>query len=372
MAALAGQKGTPLLVCQLVGGQDGWVFAGQSFAVDGQGRLVARARAFSEDFLVVDLSPGEGARPGGGEEHSVLRAVSPANPSPGPASAEEELYQALVLGTRDYAVKNGFRAVGLGLSGGLDSALVAAIAADALGPGAVTGVYMPSRYSSTHSRRTPGNWPAIWAFATWSWTWTGCSKPFSTYWIPSWAAREERPGEKTRRKRIFSPDPGNLVDGPLQQVGLARPHCQQQERSGRRLHHLVRGHGGRAGGFERRAQDLGLSFGPVPQCLGRPGRDPPADFGEAPFRGIAAGSEGYRFRCRNTGCSIPSCRLSWKRIYPWPTSPAGAWTRNGAASGAHDPPERVQAETGGRPASRFARAFGKDWRMPITNGFSVG
>jgi len=125
------------LYANLVGGQDELVFDGGSLVLDPDGRVVARGRAFEEDLLVFDLPPA-GAPP------------APAAP-PRPADMAE-LHGALVLGLRDYVRKNGFEGVVLGLSGGVDSALTAALAADALGPEHVLGVTLPSRFSSTETR----------------------------------------------------------------------------------------------------------------------------------------------------------------------------------------------------------------------------
>ncbi|UCG31668.1 MAG: NAD+ synthase, partial [Phycisphaerales bacterium] len=127
------QHRKPLLFVNQVGGNDELIFDGSSAAFGTDGRTVARAKSFVEDLLLVDLDRPES-----------LRAES----SPGP---DEEVLQALILGTHDYVTKSGFRDVVLGLSGGVDSALTAAIAAEALGPERVHGVAMPSRYSSEHS-----------------------------------------------------------------------------------------------------------------------------------------------------------------------------------------------------------------------------
>jgi NAD+ synthase (glutamine-hydrolysing) len=157
--------------CGLVGGQDEVVFDGHSFVCDHTGRIVARAKQFEEEMLVVDVDLGAGAsarlrdtshRPGvrrsAPQVATLARLPAPApapQPAPEPPVAplleplEAEVYAALVLGLRDYVGKNGFRHVVLGLSGGIDSALVAAIAADALGPDRVTAVVMPSPYSSS-------------------------------------------------------------------------------------------------------------------------------------------------------------------------------------------------------------------------------
>jgi NAD+ synthase (glutamine-hydrolysing) len=119
----------------MTGGQDELVFDGQSCAVDASGALLARGPQFAEDLLVYNLAEG-------------LDAGGPVDPEMGPA---EEVYAALVMGVRDYLTKNGFHGACLGLSGGIDSSLTAAVAADALGAGNVIGVLMPSEYTSQES-----------------------------------------------------------------------------------------------------------------------------------------------------------------------------------------------------------------------------
>jgi NAD+ synthase/NAD+ synthase (glutamine-hydrolysing) len=138
LGAIARKIGIPLVYVNQVGGNDDIVFDGRSVAFHADGRLGARAAAFAEDVLVVDLE-----RFWGG-------STAPDTITPDPAD-EEETWMALVLGLRDYARKCGFRHAVLGLSGGVDSALVAAIAAEALGPGNVHGILMPSPFSSTGS-----------------------------------------------------------------------------------------------------------------------------------------------------------------------------------------------------------------------------
>lgn len=124
--------GRPVAYLNLVGGQDELVFDGGSLVMDGRGRLAAEASRFQEDLLEARIPP------------------SKALPAP-VLSREEEVYRALVLGTRDYVLKNGFKRVLIGLSGGIDSALVARIAVDALGPENVIGVTMPSIFSSAET-----------------------------------------------------------------------------------------------------------------------------------------------------------------------------------------------------------------------------
>ncbi len=134
----AREAGTTLAYVNTVGGQDELVFDGDSVVVGPDGTVLARAPRFEEDLLVVDLD-----LPGAPRE--------PAGPVAAGLDEEAEVYGAVVLGTRDYVRKNGFRSVVLGLSGGIDSALVATVAADAIGPDFVHTVAMPSDISSAHS-----------------------------------------------------------------------------------------------------------------------------------------------------------------------------------------------------------------------------
>jgi len=164
--------------CGLVGGQDELVFDGHSLVIDHEGSVIARAPQFEEALLVVDVdTDSAGAarlretrqRPAAREAQRqvsdlgsfTVRAVAPESPRQRPEPAAlleptEEIYAALVLGTGDYATKNGFEHVVLGLSGGIDSTLVALIAVDALGADRVTCVTMPSQYSSEGTRGDAG------------------------------------------------------------------------------------------------------------------------------------------------------------------------------------------------------------------------
>src|SRR5487761_2239601 len=146
----------PIAYVNLVGGQDELVFDGQSVVVDSDGRVVARATAFQEELLVVEVDA-KVSRAGHVIDAAYARderaALSPhVNHVAEPASEFAEIYDALVMGTRDYLRKNGFRSAILGLSGGIDSSLVAAIAVDAVGSRAVwTSISIPSPLK----RRTP-------------------------------------------------------------------------------------------------------------------------------------------------------------------------------------------------------------------------
>ncbi len=136
LARRARENGFPLLYVNLVGGQDELVFDGGSLALDATGEVVFRAPFFEEGIFTVDVDVDGG-----------VPTLRPGSIAPLP-SDEASVYGALVLGTRDYVEKNNFKGVVLGLSGGLDSAMTLAIAADALGPERVHAVMMPSRYTA--------------------------------------------------------------------------------------------------------------------------------------------------------------------------------------------------------------------------------
>jgi NAD+ synthase (glutamine-hydrolysing) len=127
----------PVLLCNLVGGQDELVFDGQSIGADSSGKLIAYGKAFDEDLIIIDVDVAHGI----GKE--IIKPTY---------NRQREMFDALSLGIRDYFAKTGFKRAVLGLSGGIDSAVTACIAADALGPENVIGVSMPSRYSSKHSK----------------------------------------------------------------------------------------------------------------------------------------------------------------------------------------------------------------------------
>ena len=130
---IARKHSVPIYYCNAIGGNDQLIFDGNSLAVDASGVLRTRLASFATDLAVVDLQP------------------DPAASEPQFQSEPEELFRALSLGTRDYLHKCGFKSAVLGLSGGIDSAVTACIAADALGPENVLGVTMPTQYSSEGS-----------------------------------------------------------------------------------------------------------------------------------------------------------------------------------------------------------------------------
>ncbi len=173
LATRARENGVILTYTNTVGGQDELVFDGNSLILDQTGDVIARAKAFEEDLLVADLNIEAVARsrmahgrrkaPAGQFASAIERIdlavatrgrkrVPAIPPLVSPLDSIEEVYRALTLGVRDYVRKNGFKRVVIGLSGGIDSALTAAIAVDALGPANVLGVFMPSPYTSRESR----------------------------------------------------------------------------------------------------------------------------------------------------------------------------------------------------------------------------
>ena len=149
----AKEVGAPLAYVNMTGGQDDLVFDGDTIVVDAQGTVISRAAQFEDQLLVVDIEattqtskPDVVISESGAEATGSVAPVIAAR-----MSDHQEIWNALVMGLRDYVAKNKFRSVVVGLSGGIDSALVAAIAVDALGAKCVNGVAMPSKYSSDHS-----------------------------------------------------------------------------------------------------------------------------------------------------------------------------------------------------------------------------
>ena len=166
----ASEHGCFIAYVNLIGGQDELVFDGQSLVFNPRGELIARAPQFEESLLLLDVDADEVSPPGFklplpkgldaiGTPHRYFLSgpgEAPAREQLAPSVAEElhpltEVYQALVTGTRDYVLKSGFRGAVIGLSGGIDSALTTAIAADALGPERITTFFMPSQYTSGQS-----------------------------------------------------------------------------------------------------------------------------------------------------------------------------------------------------------------------------
>lgn len=162
LRAAAAAVDAPVAIANLIGGQDELVFDGASFAVDPTGRVLAQARAFSEDLLIVEVPARYRAEDAvfpecelietGAAIFGAMKDEAIAGRMESWPDGPEEVYRALSLGLRDYVDKNGFQRCVVALSGGIDSSLVATIAADALGAERVVGVTMPTRYTSADTR----------------------------------------------------------------------------------------------------------------------------------------------------------------------------------------------------------------------------
>jgi NAD+ synthase (glutamine-hydrolysing) len=137
VSELASKQSTAVAYVNLVGGQDDLVFDGNSFLIDAAGKEIARAKQFDTDLLIVEIES--------------KNSIKPVTQSTKTQTDLAQVWNALVLGVRDYVRKNGFKSVVLGLSGGIDSAVCASIAVDAIGAKNVFGVSLPSKYSSDHS-----------------------------------------------------------------------------------------------------------------------------------------------------------------------------------------------------------------------------
>ncbi len=180
VGARAADNSTAIAYVNAVGGQDELVFDGHSMVFDRQGNIMVRGRSFEEELITVDISKGPGPREQGTGvrgygslfpvpclivlpevNNKLAKPELPARGKVTPPSLIEEVYNALVLGTRDYVAKNGFKKAIIALSGGVDSALVAAIAVEAIGAENVTTAFLPSYYTSRESRedaeRVAGN-----------------------------------------------------------------------------------------------------------------------------------------------------------------------------------------------------------------------
>jgi NAD+ synthase (glutamine-hydrolysing) len=147
------QLGCPLVYLNMVGAQDDLVFDGGSFALDSAGEVIAKSEQFESSLNIVDIECEiESGSPDLVLSGAIKKDKGAARTLIAPSlSDEEEIWRALVVGLKDYVSKNGFKSVALGLSGGIDSALTATLAVDALGKESVYGLLMPSKYSSTHS-----------------------------------------------------------------------------------------------------------------------------------------------------------------------------------------------------------------------------
>ena len=325
-----------------VGGQDELVFDGHSLAVDQDGTLLARCPQFVEDLTLCTIDPREVAaarlrdtrhrvnvrrqrRASTVAEPPVvhlasLQAVSEAHTVGGNTAPllepEAEVYAALRTGLRDYVDKNGFRRIVLALSGGIDSALVAMVAVDALGSDRVTCVSMPSPYSSegtrADARAIAENLDCEFMEISIVETMTAYDEMLAGAFAGPRARyrRGERPGAHPRKRG----------DGALQQVRLARADHRQQVRAVGRLRHALRRHGGRFCGAQGRVQELGLPA----RALAQRDRGSRARAlracSTARRRPSCAPSRQTRTRYRPTTSSTRSSRATWRR-----TSTRSSW-----------------------------------------------
>ncbi len=284
LAAIARRDGVPVLMSNQVGGNDSLIFDGSSLALNARGELIAQAASFEEDLVLVDPFD------------------APVVPDPEDDDTEAA-YRALVLGTRDYVRKCGFRKALVGLSGGIDSALVAAIATDALGAENVLGVGMPSPYSSAgsidDSRRLAANLGIRFEVI-------GISGLFErVHPRPGAAVCRNQAGHHRGKHPV--PHSRRPADGALQQVFRAGAHHRQQIGDGGGLLHPLRRHGGRAGGDRRPGQDARLRGLPLAQPRRR--GDSRGDSRKAALGRAASGPEGHRLAAALRGARSDSGSL---------------------------------------------------------------
>ena len=341
------EAGATLAYVNMVGGQDELVFDGDSIIVDAAGELLARGPQFEEALVVADLelpaaAPRRARRdtPVDARDGTMitvrrLGAARPARPRrrtlPGPRTIwprlpdPAEVYAALVTGVHDYVGKNGFGSVILALSGGIDSALTATIAADAIGPDRVHVVLMPSRYSSDHSVTDAED--------------LAKRQGLHARTVPirlhgrrvRGGARPDRPG----RGEPAGQDPRHDPDVAVQRRGPPGPHHRQQERAGHRLLHPLRRLGRRLRADQGRAEDAGLGAGPVAQPPGGEPRRDAADPGEldhqAAERRAGARAAGHRLAAGLRGARPAAATTTWSttwapRSWSRPATTRSWWT----------------------------------------------
>ena len=199
--------GVPLVYANLIGGQDELVFDGSSFVLDAKGEVLARAGHCVEELLVVDIEvpdlDADATFPIVEVSGLTGREQPVASPRIAPEPSDlDELHDALVLATRDYVHKNGFSDICLGLSGGIDSTLTAAIAADALGPENVHCILMPSRFSSDHSVTDAEDFAERLGVSHRTIPIEPAHAAFLDMFAPSFAGREEGLTEENLQSRI--------------------------------------------------------------------------------------------------------------------------------------------------------------------------
>ena len=261
----------------------------------------ARALSFESDLVFFDTETGEG------DLHAP------------PPDECEAVYDALVMGLRDYVRKCGFHKVVLGLSGGIDSSLTAALAVDALGAENVTGLGMPGPYSSEGSLRDARELAEALGVRFEVVPITSTYDAFLDTLAPLFDGCAPDVTEENIQARLR----GATLMAYLQQVRRADADHRQQERDRRRLLHALRRHGRRAGGHLRRAQDAGLRALPRRQPP-PPGRHPRERLHQAAFRRAAARPEGHRFAAALRGPRPASSSSTSRNASSRPRSPASS------------------------------------------------
>ncbi len=372
----AAEAGCPLVYVNQVGGQDELVFDGASLVVGADGLLLAAGRQFEEDLVVVDVPLATPAAPA----RTVEVTDRPVRPSAGPVLAPTpptplgdvaEVYEALVLGTRDYLAKNGFTGAVVGLSGGIDSSLVAAVAADAVGPDRVTGLAMPSRYSSPGSVSDAVDLARRLGIAL---------APGPDRAGPRRLLRPPDPGARGRAGGARRREPpvaraGRGADGLLQRHRGHRAHHRQQVGDGHGLLDPLRRLGRGVRRDQGRAQDPRLRAVPPPQRQGRgrrPARPRPrvgpgeAALGRAPARPARRPvPPPYDLLDPVLAAYVEQDRTAADLVAEG-FDPELVVRVVGLVDGAEY--KRRQMPPGVRITTK---AFGKDRRMPITNRYRV-
>ncbi len=340
LATRAADASCALVYVNQVCGQDELVFDGGSMVFDADGNLVARAAQFVEELLITDvhIDPVYRKRlldPRGRRtevemplvhvsEAPLGRDITPPAARIAPKLAPDaELYEALVLGTGDYVRKNGFTDVVIGLSGGIDSTLVACIAVDALGADHVHGVSMPSRYSSEGSKSDAADLAQALGidFRT-----IAIEPAFSAY-LDMTGAVVRRQARRSHRGEPAEPGSRRHADGAVEQVRLDGVDHRQQERDGRRLLHAVR----RLGRWLRRDQGRVEDPGLRPVSLLQPcvpgARSSARASSPSHRRPSCAPTSATTRACRPTRCSIRSSSCTSRKTAPRRRSSSSATTR---------------------------------------------
>ena len=271
LAAIARRHRIPVAMVNQVGGNDSLIFDGSSLVLDEQGETIAQAKSFQEDLVIVDLS----AQP---------RAILPSK-----QDEDAAVYEALVLGTRDYVRKCGFSKGIVGLSGGIDSALVATIAAEALGAENVLGVGMPSEYSSQGSIDDARHLAAESRHPVG----TDSNQRHFPAAFESPAADSQELSARHYRREPAVQNSWRAADGVIEQTGGAGADDRQQIGDGDRILYPVRRHGWSLGGDWRRIQNVCLPPGAVCESGSRTYSGKYID--QATVGGVAPGTAGHRF-----------------------------------------------------------------------------